>query len=1243
MQKISSDILQKSKNLIKQQKYRQAEKLLLSLKDSNGESWQIFWQLGIATQNQNKWEDSYKYLKKALKFNPDSFQSYNELGLLFQKQKNYKRAIQYFKRAIQIKSNYFAAYFNLGNTLKSAGKYDLALNSYKVANQLNPKVPELYLNIAVTLEKKENLEEAINILEQFITIFPEFMEGYNKLGLLYKKLDLLDKAENIFQEGISKDGEYVRFYGNLANVLQSKGEFSEALKFYDKAIKMEPNYHEAIFSRSLLYLLMGNFEKGWNDYESRWNINAINKCDFPVPEWDGQHIGNKRLLLWSEQGLGDSIQFIRYAPLIKQRSGKLIVKCQRSLKDLFKSIPAIDKIVTQDQIDIKYDYHIPMLSLPRIFRTREATIPAQVPYLKPDKDSKEKIQKKLDIDKTLYNIGFVWAGNSKHKNDQNRSCNLEYFLELNSLSGIQLFSIQKGVPEKQLGRIKDSAITNLSPMINNFSDTAAIIEKMDLVISVDTSVAHLAGALGKKTWLILPHYCDWRWMLERTDSPWYPTMRIFRQDNQGNWDYVFHDIKNELANIDLSPDHKCSAIESLIENDNLKKAEKLLGELFGKKNRSHYYSYLLARIKRKQKYFPQAINIIKEALRIEPEEATYLYELGLNYFNLNEFGQAESAFIKSINKGLDSKDVNLMLAKICQKKSRYKEANDYFHNYFQQNGNSSEAFFIMGKCNFYEGKFKKSIINFQKVIAINPDNDKVYLYIGLANKKIKQYQEAVKYLLRGIRINPNSAELYNNLGNVYKCMDQPCKADNCYRKSIELEPEYFLGYFNLAKLYHEQDNLDQAVTFYKQVLDIKKDFPPALNNYGTILLHENKFAAAERLLKRALAKEPESIHARITLGNIYNRSNQYEKALKCYYTVLAKKPASVEAHANLGSTYFNLRQFSKSLTHLEKALEYNSNNVDAHWNRSITLLAMGRYKEGWREYEWRWRKSEFQSQKKNYTQPPWDGSIQQNKTLLIWHEQGYGDTIQFVRLVKKAHTKVNKIILAVPAALKKLLQNTEGVDRVIEQDSVPPDFDIHCPIMSLPRLLNLSLKNIPNKVPYLSPAKTNSSVVRSVLRDNNSLKAGFVWAGSSHHKNDHLRSCSISNFAIFSDLDNITFYSFQKGPKNKDLKKLKKKLDLIDLDPYLNNFSDTGNFLKEMDVIISVDTSVAHLAGALGKKTWIILPKNADWRWMTEEKESRWYPTVTLFRQKEIGDWSNVFKRINRKLLDLKNRRGKNV
>ena len=343
--------------------------------------------------------------------------------------------------------------------------------------------------------------------------------------------------------------DYAEAHNNLGATLQKQCEFDEAMAGYDRAIELKPDYAEAHFNRSLLLLLTGNFKEGWPEYEWRLRKKDNYCLNIQQPRWDGSPLNGRNILVHAEQGYGDAIQFARYLPLVKAKGGNVILECRKVLTRLLKGVAGVDKIsepLSDKSQNIQFDLHVPLLSLPGIFNTTLDTIPSDVPYIKPDPELVSQWNVKLGRNGD-FKIGIVWAGSKTYKNNLSRSCLLSDFVSLAKIPGVTFCSLQKESASKEAhnppGGMK---ITNLDKGLNDFADTAAVIANLDLVISVDTAVVHLAGAIGKPVWTLLPFAPDWRWLLNRDDSPWYPSMRLFRQTKPNDWDGVFEQVKDAL-------------------------------------------------------------------------------------------------------------------------------------------------------------------------------------------------------------------------------------------------------------------------------------------------------------------------------------------------------------------------------------------------------------------------------------------------------------------------------------------------------------------------------------------------------------------------------------------------------------------------------------------------------------------------------------------------------------------------
>ena len=481
---------------------------------------------------------------QALKITPKNADIYYNLGVLFDEQGNFEKAVAAYLKAITFKPDAFNIYNNLGSSYKSLNQAGLAIESFKKALKRKKDYPEAYYNLGIMDLEQGRLKQAVYFFKQAINYRLDYVDALNNLGITYSRLDNLDLAIDCFNKCIQFSPSYPEAYFNLGLVYQKRVQFDLEIDCYRQAIKYKPDYVDANWNLALVLLLKGYFEEGWKQYTWRFKkeeIFALRKYSKPL--WDGSSLKNKTLFIYHEQGVGDTLQYIRYVKLLSKQGVKIILGCPSNLLRLMAVIPEINHLTVSEKELPDFDFFIPMMSIPAILKSDLKTIPNNVPYIYTDK----KIDHSLIQNHELFNIGFVWAGNPKHHNDKNRSVELSFFKPLLALEEAQFYSLQVG--ERSNDLTLDSAYANvidLSSELNDYEDTASIIQQLDLVITVDTSVAHLAGAMGQPVWLLLPCVPDWRWLMDRTDSPWYPTMRLFRQQTYKDWQPVFTQLRKAL-------------------------------------------------------------------------------------------------------------------------------------------------------------------------------------------------------------------------------------------------------------------------------------------------------------------------------------------------------------------------------------------------------------------------------------------------------------------------------------------------------------------------------------------------------------------------------------------------------------------------------------------------------------------------------------------------------------------------
>ncbi len=471
-------------------------------------------------------------------------------GFKLQSLQNHEEAVASFDQAIALQADFAEAYNGRGIALKGLGQFDAAIASYDRALAIKPDFAQVWFNRALVLQDLERYEEAIESYDRAVAANPRYALAYCGRAIMLLNIGRAEDAVASCDRAIAIDPGFAKAHATRGAALQSLQRMDDAIASYDRAIAIQPDFIEARWNRSLALLLKGDFKNGWQDYEWRWkneNLRMKLRWRDTRPVWLGQEsLAGKTLLLHAEQGLGDTLQFCRYAKLARDQGARVILEVQPALRKLLGRMDGVAEVFARREALPDFHWHCPLMSLPLAFRTRLKTIPFADGYLNVDPQATSAWRKKLGR-KRKPRIGLVWSGSTKHKGDGKRSIALQDLLPLLS-EKFEFVSLQKELRRTDAALLRaHPEIRHFGPELEDFTDTAALCELMDLVISVDTSVAHLAGAMGKPVWILLPFAPDWRWLLERKDSPWYSSARLYRQERTGNWPEVIRKVAADLA------------------------------------------------------------------------------------------------------------------------------------------------------------------------------------------------------------------------------------------------------------------------------------------------------------------------------------------------------------------------------------------------------------------------------------------------------------------------------------------------------------------------------------------------------------------------------------------------------------------------------------------------------------------------------------------------------------------------
>jgi tetratricopeptide (TPR) repeat protein/ADP-heptose:LPS heptosyltransferase len=1029
------------------------------------------------------------------------------LGRLYVEQGKPAQAMSPLQAALQAQPNNPETLFFLGSALRQQGKPEAALEAFTKALQALPNLPEVYVNMGACWHDMNNLKEAVLCLEKALSQRPDYFDALSDLGTVLRNMGRSAEARAKFERALQIAPDNAVIITKLGALLHDEGKIDEALKHFNRALAHAPECQDALWQKSFALLALGEYREGWKLFETGIGQHHMRGLmPFAAKSWDGKPAPDKHLVIWAEQGLGDVLQFIRYAELCKQRVGKVSVVCPKPLVRLFKALPFIDDALDAPRDGSHFDEHVLMMSLPQRFDTVFETVPATLPYLRVDPEIQTKWAAKF-AGVAGMKVGLVWAGGIREGKvelnfvDQQRSIGLERMKPWFDLQGARFYSLQKDKPAEQIAALGvTDRITDFMGEVTDFADTAAIIQNLDLVITVDTSVAHLAGGLGKPVWILSRYNADWRWLQNRPTNPWYPTARIFGQPTLGDWDTVMAEVGRELAN-EIA---KMSAV----------RATDFVGE-------------------------PDPLTCMP---RHQP-------------FRHNAPDPAARPLAKAIE-------------------------------------------------HHRAGRFAEAEQQYRVALALAPRHGDALNFLGNLHLQSGKPEQAVPLLQAALQVQPKNLAILNNLGIVLRDTDRDEEAATCFRQALEIDPACAEALNNLGTVLQNEGKSEAALDCFEQAIRQKPNYVEALSNLGAVLWGMGRNTDARAKLERALQIEP-------------NRA---------------------ELITHLGEWAMCEGKISEALEHYNRALTHAPEYCQALFGKSIALLTFGRFREGWNLYETGIGDRDMRGPMP-IPAKPWDGQAAPGKHLLIWSEQGLGDSLQFIRYAELCKKRFHKVSVLTEKPLVRLFSAMPFIDEAFDRTR-GGNFhaDEHVSMMSLPHRFDTVLEAVPAATPYLRVDPEIQAKWAARFAGVAGAKIGLVWAGGSHEGvvnarlMDQQRSVGLERMKPWLDLQGARFYSLQKDKPAEQIAALGLAERITDFMDEVVDFADTAAIVQNLDLVITVDTSVAHLAGGLGKPVWILSRYNADWRWLQNRPTNPWYPTARIFGQPMLGDWDSVMVEVGREL-----------
>ncbi len=1106
--------------------------------------------LGLLLERMGKAEEAIFSFRRSLEIEPGKTEVLFHLGCCLQQLGQMEEAVTCFSRFIAFEPGNFKAQLNLGAALYSLNRLEEAVKSFSRALALSPNDADALYDLGSAYLSLNRLEDATACFERAIAANPSYAKAHSNLGMILVRVGDLNEAESHYRLALEIDPDNVEANSNLGNLYRLQGRFDDANEYLGLAVRLQPERAEARWNLAQALLVTGNLVKGWEEYDQRAQAqpNSKEQRGFPQPWWQGGELKGKTLLIWGEQGLGDELMFANVLPDIIAAAEHCVVECEPRLVSLFaRSFPRAEFVARSTPphprtLGPDIDLQIPMGSLPRWFRPSIESFPLSPSYLLADPERVVYWKQRLDAVNGQPKIGICWR--SMHRNTER---NLSY-TELGqwgpifSVPGVSFVNLQYDDCRAELDEARKKSGVEIHAwddidLMNDLDEVAALTAALDCVVTPCTSVAMMAGAVGKP---VLEFILRDNWRRLGTDRlPWYPNTKLFIRDWDEPWDEVLAVIAGDLAHIVKSENQDCHPVLAPKRKAPIVKRQRVLPVL-------------------KKRDIPRDLST------------------AIDHHRAGRLAQAEELYRQILEVSPEHQD----------------------------------ALHLLGRLALDRGDAQTAIELITRSIKGNPDPD-CFFNLARAHQALHNTDDAIACYQKALSIKPDFAEAHNNLGNEYKDQGKIEEAIACYQQALAIEPDFAEAHCNLGNALRARGDLDRAVSSYHQALSFNPDYPEAINGLGTVL----------------------------------DDRCDVDGAITCFLQALAIKDDNQATLANLGRAYRKLGDIVDSLSMLERAVNLRPDQAEAHWNLAQSLLMSGNLSRGWREYDWRWNQEHVWQYpppvKREFPQSWWQGDNLKGKTLLIWGEQGLGDEILFANVLPDVIASAGHCVVECEPRLVSLFARSfpsaEFVARRFPADprTLASDIDLQIPIGSLPRWYRPSIESFPSSPGYLLPDPERVVHWKKRLAAlNGQPKIGICWRSMFKNAERNLSYTELGQWGPIFSAPGVSFVNLQYDECRAELEEARKKFgveihgwDDIDL---MNDLDEVAALTAVLDCVITPATSVAAMAGALGKPVLEFCTRD-NWPALGTGRMP-WFPNTQLFMRDWGETWEVALTAIARKL-----------
>lgn len=989
------------------------------------------------------------------------------------------------------------------------------------------------------------------------------------------ELELFEVAETMFPVVYGADCNVLdreETWATAGYLALCSGQLHKAREIYEAGLGRGYSDRSAILNLSLAELLLGDFEKGWLHYTVRAEDRNYLRVMLPesVPYWRGESLKGKTIVVSSEQGIGDMIQFLRFVPELERLGARVLFASYPDVVQLLRNDPQAKSLEMAPLQADDIDFYTLLLDLPHQLGVKEpADIPCRIPYLFANAGKAAEWNSYFEAIDGI-KVGLAWAGNPQFTGDHYRSASINIFSPLAGMQGVTFVGLQKGIGAKEAQCPPEGLPYEwIGDRFASFEDTAAAIVNLDLVISTDTSIVHLAAALGKPVWLLLSkRSLDYRWADFGNGNAWYPTVTVFQQDTDDDWVGLLRDkIRPALAN-------------------------KILAD-----------------------GAPEIAAWAKTALRLDGEPAAWEQCNWVTWAQSVTASKAEDAASRWLARQISERDISIAVDALVEC-SGGKES-------LRQQPSLMAA---VARHLLKLGDAENGNALFAELATTCGDaavGRMGFLDWGWNHYVQGRFSQALELWKRGCEIAPRDGHLHYLQAIALRESGRPKEAVTELRNALACSPRHYMAHLSLAGLLREEKPMEAWEAAQKAVM-LKRNDAVAWRFVATLFHDRGMYGLAERILWEKGQPEVDfgSRVCRIKQLLMLGLDTEAEALLR---DTPLDRSVPLAVQQDYASALYHAGMREDAVRLLADLVERYPDSREARFTLGFTQLRLGNYEEGWKNY--------WQAMRRDTPRhfPEWKGEDLVGKTLLVIQDQGQGDAIQFFPLLHDVWARAPKrLAVAVSPALVTLFRAQSLPFDIIDLDKLDWEdyrYDYQVDQMALPYLLGVNLMNPPHQQPSLTVPEAHLSHWQERLAEDRNLRVGIVWSGGDLFKANYVRSTALTDWRVLWEIDGINFYSLQKDIHSNQAAVFDRPLNNIAAD--CPNWLETLAAIASLDLVITTCTAVAHVAGSINKPTWVVLSNEyVDFRWLEDREDSPWYPSVRLIRRQKGETWQQVFYRI---------------